>query len=162
MIAEERAKIEALKNEQTQEDTAAAEALKEKERELKRKQFEMEEEMKKKERELKKFEEDRLALERLTKILTGAIQSINEINERAVLLGKEVSFGPVLQREGDGSGSMGSGLQNTTVKVRVFFPGLGDEIPIYWDLDKLDNRLVDVQDLCNSLAMGGDPSKIID
>ena len=62
-----------MKNSQSQEDTAAAEALKEKERELKKKQVEMEEEMRKKERELKKFEEDRLALERLTKILTGAI-----------------------------------------------------------------------------------------
>jgi hypothetical protein len=104
----------------------------------------MEEEMKKKERELKKAEDDRLAMERLSKLLTRAIQSINEINERAVLLSKEVVFKPELYREGSGAAGMGSGLQNTNVRVKVLFPGVSEEIPIYWSLDKLDGRLVDV------------------
>lgn len=56
---------------------------------------------------MKKHEEDRLALERLTKVLTKGIQGINEINERAVLLGRNVMFKPELYREGKAAGGTG-------------------------------------------------------
>jgi len=54
----------------------------------------MEEEYKRKEEQIRQHEANRLALERLKRDLTKAIQGINEANERAVLLGRNVHFKP--------------------------------------------------------------------
>lgn len=42
------------------------------------------------------------------------------------------------------------------------FPGVSEEIPISWTLDELDERLVDIQDLCSQMEMGGDVLKILE
>lgn len=119
----------------------------------------MEDELRKKAAELKHHEDSRKAIERLKKILSSAIQQVNEANERAVLLGKNVLFQPEIYRE-SGRLSLGSGLDNTNVRIKVVYPDISDDFQIHWSRDKLDRRLVDMQDICNQISDGVNPAAI--
>ena len=59
--------------------------------------------MKKRTEQLKANERERNALLQLKKLLTYAIQQINEANERADYLGKGVVLYPELYQEGEGA-----------------------------------------------------------
>ena len=159
-MEEERKQLEELLSSKEKDDSATRKALAEREGELIARQRAMEEEMRKKEASLKAYEENRLALERLKKLLTHAIQQINEANERAVLLGKSVIFQPELYREKRADGTIGSGLASTNVRIKVVYPELSDDIKIHWSLDKLEGRLIDMQEICNQLSMGASPEDI--
>lgn len=156
---EEKKQLEDLMNKKAPNDAAAKKALAEKERELIEHQRLMQEEMRKKEQMIKQHDENRLALEELKKHLTHAIHQINEANERAVLLGKNVMFQPELYREG---GGIAKGLQNTKVRVNVAYPNVSEDFKIYWSVDKLDGRLIDMQDICNQIELVGDTNVDMD
>mmetsp|Transcript_18371 Transcript_18371/g.18347 ORF Transcript_18371/g.18347 Transcript_18371/m.18347 type:complete len:726 (+) Transcript_18371:426-2603(+) len=158
---EERMQLEKLIKSKKNEDSATQKALADKEAELKARQRAMEEEIREKEIKMKQHEEERNALERLKKMLTNAIQQINEANERAVVLGKNALFQPELYREADpGRTGVGTGLTSTKVRIRVTYPGLSDDFQIKWPLEKLEARLVDMQEICNQLSLGAEPSEI--
>lgn len=156
-MQEEKNQLEALMKNKNKNDIAAQKALAEREQELIAKQKAMEDEMRKKEMMLKQHEENRLALERLKKLLSHAIQQINEANERAIALGKNVIFQPELYREG---GGIGKGLQSTNVRVKVVYPDISDDFQIHWSLDKLEGRIVDMQEIFNQIEFGGDPDDL--
>ncbi|CAG9327700.1 unnamed protein product [Blepharisma stoltei] len=156
-MEDEKAQLEKMLKGKKNEDAATQKALFEKEQELKAKQRAMEEEMRKKEIMLKQHEENRLAMERLKKVLTQAITQINEANERAVLLGKSTIFQPELYRDNSlNSGRPGTGMQQTQVRVKVLIPDISDDFQIHWPLDKLEARLIDMQEISNQLEYGGD------
>jgi kinesin family member 13 len=157
-MEEEKKQLEGLMKSKNKNDLATQKALAEREQELLARQKAMEEEMRKKELMLKQHEDNRIALEKLKKLLSHAIQQINEANERAVLLGKNVTYQPELYREG---GGLGKGLQSTNVRVKVIYPDISEDFQIHWGLDKLEGRLVDMQEICNQLDFGGDPNDII-
>lgn len=128
---EEKIALDKLLKSKKNEDTATQQALAEKEAELKARQRAMEDEIRQKEAKMKQHEEERSALERLKKLLTHAIQQINEANERAVLLGKNALFQPELYRVADANkGGVGTGLSSTQVRVRVTYPGLSEDFQI--------------------------------
>ena len=154
---EEKMKLEKLMNSKSNNDAASKKALADKEKEMLGRQRLMQEEMRKKEQVLKQHEDNRIALEILKKDLTHAIHQINEANERAVLLGKSVLYQPELYMEG---GGIGKGLQRTKVRVNVIYPNLSEDFKIYWGIDKLDARLIDMQDICNQLEYGADLNDI--
>ena len=154
---EEKKQLEDLMKNRSKTDKAAQKALADREQELIAKQKAMEEEMHRKEQMLKQHEDNRSALERLKKLLAHAIQQINEANERALLLGKNVKYQPELYREG---GGIGKGLQSTNVRVKVIYPEISEDFQIHWSLDKLEGRMVDMQEICNQLDLGGDPNDI--
>ena len=156
-MEEEKKQLVALMNNKNKNDLATQKALADREQELLARQRAMEEEIRKKELMLKQNEDNRIALERLKKLLTHAIQQINEANERAVLLGKNVIYQPELYREG---GGLGKGLQSTNVRVKVIYPEISEDFQIYWNLDKLEARIVDMQEICNQLEFGGDQNDI--
>jgi kinesin family member 13 len=158
-IEEEKKQLEAMLKNRSKNDAAAQQALIEREQDLLARQRAMEEEMRKKEKLLKQHEENRLALERLKKLLAHGIQQINEANERAMLLGKSVTYQPELYREG---GGLGKGLQSTNVRVKVVYPELSEDFKIHWSLDKLEGRLIDMQEMCNQLEFGEDPEEAVE
>ena len=152
---EERAKLDAQMKEKAQQGEKSQKALVEKERELLARQKELEEEMRRKEKALKQSDEQRQALDRLRRILSHCIQRVNEANERAVLLGKEVRFLPELYREASADRTIGKGLQSTRVRVKLEYEGLSSDIHIQWALEKLEERLVDMQELSQQLMLEG-------
>lgn len=152
---EERAKLEAQMKEKAQQGEKSQKALAEKERELLARQKEIEEEMRRKEKSLKQSDEQRQALDRLRRILSHCIQRVNEANERAVLLGKEVRFLPELYRDASADRTIGKGLQSTRVRVKLEYEGLSSDIHIQWALEKLEERLVDMQELSQQLMLEG-------
>ena len=152
---EERAKLEAQMKEKAQQGEKSQLALAEKERELLARQKEMEEEMRRKEKSLRQSDEQRQALDRLRRILSHCIQRVNEANERAVLLGKEVRFMPELYRDASADRTIGKGLQSTKVRVKLEYEGLSSDIHIQWQLEKLEERLVDMQELTQQLMTEG-------
>ena len=152
---EERAKLEAQMKEKAQQGEKSQKALAEKERELLARQKEIEEEMRRKEKSLKQSDEQRQALDRLRRILSHCIQRVNEANERAVLLGKEVRFLPELYRDASADRTIGKGLQSTRVRVKLEYEGLSSDIHIQWALEKLEERLVDMQELSQQLMSEG-------
>lgn len=111
----------------------------------------MEEDLRRKEEKIRQHEANRLALERLKRDLTKAIQGINEANERAVLLGRNVHFRPEILRQSDG---VSGGMASAKVVVKVQYPDISDDIKIHWNLDKLEERLVDMQEICTQLQYG--------
>ena len=128
-------------------DTASS--LADKEKELLLRHQAMENEIINKEKLLKQHENDRIDLQRLTKILSHAIQQINEANERAVLIGKNVYFQPELYREGSKIG-----LASTNVRIKVAYPDVDEDFPLYWSVSKLEERLVDIREICNQINYG--------
>lgn len=148
---EERRQIQILLNEKG----SAAALLQEKEKELMRKHAEMEKDILNKQKMLEQYEDNRIALARLTELLSKAVSQINEANERAVLLGKNVFFQPELYREG-----AKPGLASTNVRVKVIYPEIEEDFPITWAVDKLEERLVDMREVCNQLTYGVDPEEI--
>ena len=58
-------------------------------------------------------------------------------------------FQPELYRESGANRAIGSGLKDTKVRIKVIHPDLSEIIQINWSLDKLDERLIDMQELCN-------------
>jgi kinesin family member 13 len=134
-------------------DTASS--LAEKEKELMLRHQEMEKEIAHKQKMLRQQEDTRAGLQKLTELLSYAIQEINEANERAVLLDKKVCFQPDLYREGSSTG-----LSGTTVRIKVVYPDLDEDFPIYWSVDKLEERLVDMREIFNQLEFGIDPHSI--
>ena len=134
-------------------DTAAS--LAEKEKELLLRHQAIENDILHKEKLLKQHEENRLALQRLTELLSHAIQQINEANERAVLLGKNVCFKPELYIEGSKHG-----LAGTNVRVKVLYPDVDEDFPITWPVGKLEERLVDMREVCNQINYGLEPEDI--
>lgn len=73
-----------------------------------------------------------------------------------------MSFEPELYREHDAAKSGAGGLMDTNVRVRVVYPDLSEDIKVTWSLDKMDSRLVDMQELCNQLDYGGPSEGEID
>lgn len=126
-----------------------ASQLKEKEQELLLRHQAIENDIMHKGKMLKQQEDNRLGLQRLTKLLSNAIQQINEANERAALLGKNVYFKPELYREG-----AQVGLASTNVRVKVVYPDLDEDFPVQWPVGKLEERLVDMREICNQLSYG--------
>jgi kinesin family member 13 len=150
-IEEEKKQLEEQARSKSNNTAESRKVLAAKEKELRDRHRAMAEEMRKKEQLLKTHEENRLALEELKKQLTHAIHQINEANERAVFLGRNVMYQPELYREGVG---IAKGLKNTKVRIRVVYPELSEDFKIYWSSEKLDARLVDMQDICNQLEYG--------
>lgn len=134
-------------------DTAAVLAEKEKELLLRHKAIESDILHKKK--LLKQHEDNRLALQKLTELLSHAIQQINEANERAVLLGKNVCFKPELFRDGTGHG-----LASTNVRIKVIYPDVDEDFPLTWPVGKLEERLVDMREICNQINYGIEPEDV--
>jgi hypothetical protein len=159
-IEEEKIKLSQMMKDRVNQDSASQKIMMEKEKELLAKQKAMEEELRKKEEAIKQAEANRIASDRLKKELTNAIQRINEANERAVLLGKNVSFQPELFRDVNAERSIGRGLQSTSIRVKVVYPEVSEDLQIKWPLDKLEERLVDMQEIFNQLGYGIDPSEI--
>jgi hypothetical protein len=159
-LNEERQRLESMMKDRNRDDKASMKALAEKEREMIARQRAMEEEMRRKEKELAQHESNRLALERLKKQLTQSIQKINEANERAVLLGRNVEFKPELFQDPNAERGIGKGMQNTRIRIRVKYPDLSEDIKIAWSIDKLDERLVDMQEICQQLSYGTAPSEV--
>ena len=124
-------------------------SLAEKEKELLLRHQAIENDIIYKQKMLQQHEDNRLALQRLTQILSHSIQQINEANERAVLLGKNVCFQPELYREGSKLG-----LGSTNVRVKVLYSGVDEDFPINWPVAKLEERLVDMREICNQLSYG--------
>lgn len=151
---EEREKLEAELQSKAQQGQAAQKQLAQKEADLLARQRIMEEEMERKEKALRLSDESRQANERLRRILTACAHKVNEANERASLLGKEVKFTPELFEDNTAGRAPGRGFQNTRVRVRVLYEGLSPDLQIHWDLDKLDERLVDMQELTQQQALG--------
>jgi pSer/pThr/pTyr-binding forkhead associated (FHA) protein len=158
-MEEEKKKLEELAKSKSRADEDTQKALVKKEKEIIERQRKMQEEMRQKERELRQHEEGRLAMEELKKALTHAIHQINEANERAVLLGKNVFYEPEIYRE---AGTIGTGMKNTKVRVKVVHPEISEDFKIYWEINKLDARLIDMQDICNQLQFGADINDILD
>lgn len=158
-MEEEKKKLKDLEKNKGKVDEETKKALMAKEKEILERQRIMQEQMRKKEIELKQHEEDKLAMEELKKALTHAIHQINEANERAVLLQKNVWYEPELYRD---SGSIGKGLKNTKVRIKVVYPEISEDFKIYWNVDKLDARLIDMQDICNQLELGANINDILD
>ena len=150
-IEEEKAKLQELMKNKNNKDANSQKMLAEKEKAILIRQQQMMEEMKKKEQQLKAHEENRIAMENLKKELSHAIHQINEANERALLLGKTVSYRPELYHEGR---EIGKGLQSSKVRVKVVYPDLSEDFKIHWNIEKLDARLIDMQDICNQLEYG--------
>lgn len=150
-IGEEMAKLEELMKGKDSSNVESQKILAEKEKAILQRQREMQEEMRKKEQQLRAHEENRLAMDNMKKNLTHAIHQINEANERALLLGKNVSYRPELYHEGK---EIGKGLQRSKVRVKVIYPDLSEDFKIYWDVEKLDGRLIDMQEICNQLEYG--------
>ena len=148
---EEKKQMQILLNEKG----SAAAMLQEKEKELMRKHAGMEKDILNKQKMLEQYEDNRIALARLTELLSKAVSQINEANERAVLLGKNVFFQPELYREGSKPG-----LASTNVRVKVIYPEIEEDFPIVWAVDKLEERLVDMREVCNQLAYGVDPEEL--
>lgn len=157
-MEEEKKALELLMSSKNKNDLATQKALADREQELIAKQRAMEEEIRRKEQILKQNEENRLALERLKQVLSHSIQQINEANERAVLLGKHVTYQPELYIEG---GGIRKGLQSTNVRVKVSYPDISDDIQIFWDLDQLDRRLIDMQEICNQIELGSELEDVV-
>ena len=151
---EEREKLEAELQSKAQQGQAAQKQLAQKEAELSARQKIMEEELQRKEKALRLSDESRQATERLRRVLTACAHKVNEANERAMLLGKEVKFTPELFEDNTAGRAPGRGFQNTRVRVRVLYEGLSPDLQIHWDLDKLDERLVDMQELTQQQALG--------
>lgn len=158
-MEEEKKKLEELEKSKLKADLETQKGLIEREKEILQRKRKMEEEMRKKERELKQHEEDRSAMEELKKALTHAIHQINEANERAVLLGKNVYYEPELYRE---AGSIGKGLRSTRVRVKVVHPEISEDFKISWEIEKLDARLIDMQDICSQIEMGANLNDVLD
>ena len=158
-MEEEKKKLEDLEKNKGKMDQETRKALVAKEKEILERQRLMQEQMRKKEMELKQHEEDKLAMEELKKALTHAIHQINEANERAVLLQKNVWYEPELYRE---AGSIGKGLKNTKVRIKVIHSEISEDFKINWSVDKLDARLIDMQDICNQLEMGANINDVLD
>jgi hypothetical protein len=156
-MEEEKKQLEEMMKNRNKTDKAAQKALADREQELLARQRAMEDELRRKEQVLKEHEDNRNALERLKKLLAHAIQQINEANERALLLGKNVKYQPELYREG---GGIGKGLQNTNVRVKVIYPDISEDFQIHWSFDKLEGRMIDMQEICNQLDLGGDLNEI--
>jgi hypothetical protein len=159
-LNEERQRLESLMLTRNRDDEASMKMLDEKKREMIAIQRAMEEEMQRKEKELALHESNRLALERLKMQLTQSIQKINEANERAVLLGRNVEFRPELYQDPTAERGIGKGMQNTRIRIRVKYPDLSEDIKITWNPDKLGERLVDMQEMCQQLSYGTDPNEI--
>jgi hypothetical protein len=150
-MEEEKMQIQKLLNEKG----SAAALMQEREKELMKKHQEIEKDILNKQKMLEQYEDNRLALKRLTEILSKAVSEINEANERAVLLGKNVFFQPELYREG-----AKPGLASTNVRVKLIYPDIEEDFPITWAVDKLEERLVDMREVCNQLAYGVNPEDI--
>ena len=149
---EEKTKLEVLMKSKSNNDAASKKALEQKEKEILERQRIMQEEMQKKEQLIKQHEDNRIALETLKKDMTHAIHQVNEANERAVLLGKSVLYQPELYMEG--GGGIGKGLQRTKVRINVIYPNLSEDFKVYWGIEKLDARLIDMQEICNQIEYG--------
>ena len=109
-------------------DASTSKALADKEKRMIEHQRLMQEEMRKKEQMLRDHEENRSALEELKKELTHAIQQINEANERALLLGKNVLYKPELYQDGT---AISKSFKNTRVRINVEYPELSEDFKIY-------------------------------
>lgn len=144
-MEDEKKQLQSLINEKG----SAAATLQEREKELLRKHEEIENDIKLKESLLKQHEDNRVVLQRLMELLSKAVSQINEANERAVLLGKNVFFQPELYREGSKPG-----LASTNVRVKVIYPEIEEDFPITWNVSKLEERLVDMREVCNQLSYG--------
>jgi hypothetical protein len=144
----------------SRDDEASMKMLDEKKMKMIAIQRAMEEEMQRKQKELALHESNRLALERLKMQLTQSSQKINEANERAVLLGRNVEFRPEMYQDPTAERGIGKGMQNTRIRTRVKYPDLSEDIKITWNPDKLGERLVDMQEMCQQLSYGTDPNEI--
>mmetsp|Transcript_18369 Transcript_18369/g.18344 ORF Transcript_18369/g.18344 Transcript_18369/m.18344 type:complete len:877 (+) Transcript_18369:699-3329(+) len=152
-MEEERRKLEAMLNQKSKQDEETRALLEEKERALLEKQREMEEELRKREQDLRDKEKERQQRARMDTMISNALQMSNEVNERAAMLGKPLRVKPEFSRTPGRDGTIGKGMENVSVRMRVMTPGLGD-IRLYWPVEKLEERLPDMADMCQQYFEG--------
>lgn len=154
-IDEEKKKIEIILSQKSKEDAESKRHLEEREKALIARQKEMEDELKKREHDLRDKEKERQVRARMDQMVSNALQMSNEVNERASMLGKPLRTKPEFQRVPGKDGSMGKGVDNVNIRMRLMLPGIGDT-RLYWPVDKVEGRLPDMADMCQQYFDGGE------
>ena len=156
-MEEEKQKFEALMNSKSKEDEAGRHALMAREKELLEKQRKMEEELQQKELELKEKEKERVQRGKIEQMISSALQLTNEANERAAVLGKPMRFRPEFYREPNADGTMNK--DSVKLRLRLQHPAIG-ESRLYWNTQKLEERIPDMADMCEQYFTGTPLEKI--
>lgn len=156
-MEEEKKTLEKLMNSKAKEDEASRQALAAREKELLDKQRKMEEELQQKEHELKEKEKERAQRGRIEQMISSALQLTNEANERAAVLGKPMRFRPEFYREANPDGTLNK--DSVKIRLRLQHPAIGDS-RLYWNTQKLEERIPDMADMCEQYFTGTPLEKI--
>jgi hypothetical protein len=156
-MEEEKKTLEKLMNSKAKEDEASRQALAAREKELLEKQRKMEEELQQKELELREKEKERVQRGKVEQMISSALQLTNEANERASVLGKPMRFRPEFYREVNPDGTISK--DSVKLRLRLQHPSIGDS-RLYWNTQKLEERIPDMADMCEQYFTGTPLEKI--